>query len=46
MRELDKTYPAYGFSKHVGYGTKVHFEALEAHGACAIHRKTFRGVLS
>lgn len=45
MRELDKIYPAYGFAKHVGYGTKAHFEALRTHGACAIHRKTFRGVL-
>jgi ribonuclease HII len=45
MCELDKTYPEYGFAKHVGYGTKAHFEALRAHGACAIHRKTFRGVL-
>ncbi len=45
MRKLDKIYPAYGFSKHVGYGTKVHFEALRTHGACAIHRKSFRGVL-
>jgi ribonuclease HII len=46
MLEFDKTYPAYGFAKHVGYGTKAHFEALRAHGACPIHRKTFRGVLS
>lgn len=45
MRELDKVYPAYGFAKHVGYGTKAHFEALRAHGACALHRKSFRGVL-
>lgn len=45
MRELDKVYPEYGFSKHVGYGTKAHFEALRTHGVCAIHRKTFRGVL-
>lgn len=45
MQELDKIYPAYGFAKHVGYGTKAHFEALRGHGACAIHRKTFRGVL-
>jgi ribonuclease HII len=45
MRELDKAYPHYGFSKHVGYGTKAHFEALRRHGACEIHRKSFRGVL-
>jgi ribonuclease HII len=44
MRELDKIYPAYGFAKHVGYGTKTHFEAIRQHGACPLHRKTFRGV--
>ena len=45
MRELDAIYPAYGFAKHVGYGTRAHFEALKQHGACPLHRKTFRGVL-
>jgi ribonuclease HII len=45
MREMDKIYPAYGFAKHVGYGTKAHFEALKAHGACALHRRSFRGVI-
>jgi ribonuclease HII len=45
MQELDKIYPEYGFGKHVGYGTKDHFEALRKHGACEIHRKSFRGVL-
>jgi ribonuclease HII len=45
MREMCKIYPQYGFSKHVGYGTKAHFEALREHGACAIHRKSFKGVL-
>ena len=45
MLELDKIYPEYGFENHVGYGTKAHFEALRRHGACVIHRKSFRGVL-
>jgi ribonuclease HII len=45
MREMDKIYPAYGFAKHVGYGTKAHFEALKAHGACPLHRLSFRGVI-
>lgn len=45
MHDYDKTYPQYGFDKHVGYGTKKHFEALRKHGACEIHRKSFRGVL-
>ncbi|CAN5688843.1 hypothetical protein BH24ACI1_BH24ACI1_03690 [soil metagenome] len=46
MRQLDEIYPEYGFSNHVGYGTRAHFEALRKHGACPLHRKTFRGVLS
>ena len=44
MKKLDEIYPVYGFARHVGYGTKAHFEALQIHGACAIHRKSFRGV--
>jgi len=45
MREFDKIYPEYGFVNHVGYGTKAHFEAIRQHGACPLHRKSFRGVL-
>lgn len=45
MQEMCKVYPEYGFSKHVGYGTKAHFEALRQYGACPLHRKSFRGVL-
>lgn len=39
-------YPAYGFDKHAGYGTKEHLIALEEHGPCPIHRKTFEPVKS
>ncbi len=45
MREFAATYPEYGFAKHVGYGTKAHFEAIKKYGACPLHRKSFRGVL-
>jgi ribonuclease HII len=45
MREMCRIYPEYGFSKHVGYGTKAHFEALRKYGACPLHRKSFKGVL-
>ena len=45
MCEMDKIYPEYGFAKHVGYGTKAHFEAIKRYGACPLHRKSFRGVL-
>jgi len=41
MRDMDKEYPVYGFSKNKGYGTKQHIDALKEHGPCPIHRKTF-----
>lgn len=41
MVELAKTHPAYGFAQHKGYGTKAHYEALQRHGLCAVHRATF-----
>lgn len=31
----------YQFDKHVGYGTKLHFEMLCKHGISAHHRKSF-----
>lgn len=45
MRDLDLTYPGYGFSSHVGYATKTHYDALKLHGPCPLHRKSFRGVV-
>jgi len=44
MSEYDAVYPQYGFAHHVGYGTKAHFRAIQRHGICPLHRKTFRGV--
>ncbi len=44
MSNLANQYPAYGFEKHKGYGTKYHQEALQAHGPCSIHRKSFSPV--
>lgn len=41
MEELAEKYPQYGFEIHKGYGTKAHYAALAAHGACAAHRRTF-----
>ena len=38
---VSERYPAYGFEKHKGYGTKAHYEAIRAHGLCAIHRRSF-----
>ncbi|HEX8634450.1 MAG TPA: ribonuclease HII [Pyrinomonadaceae bacterium] len=45
MRDYEHIYPQYGFAAHVGYGTRAHLAALRAHGACPIHRRSFRGVL-
>lgn len=44
MLELDKQYPGYGFSKHKGYGTAEHMEALQRLGPCEIHRKSYAPV--
>lgn len=41
MEELDLVYPAYGFAKHKGYGTKAHYEALDRFGPSPVHRESF-----
>lgn len=41
MKELDKMFPDYGFSKHKGYGTKQHLECIERLGAISAHRHSF-----
>ena len=38
---LDKEFPEYGFAKHKGYGTKVHYEAVKKYGLCKEHRPSF-----
>ncbi|BDT66378.1 ribonuclease HII [Comamonadaceae bacterium OS-1] len=42
--QVDADYPQYGFAGHKGYGTAAHLAALQAHGACPLHRKTFAPV--
>ena len=45
MDELDQQYPNYKFSKHKGYGTKDHLDAIKKFGPIEhIHRKTFKPV--
>ncbi len=44
MVEMDATYPHYGFAGHKGYGASTHQAALETHGACVEHRRSFRPV--
>ena len=41
MMQLDEQYPEYQFKKHKGYGTKDHYAAIRAHGACPEHRLSF-----
>jgi len=41
MCRLHDEYPAYGFARHMGYGTAAHLDALKAHGACPQHRRSF-----
>ncbi len=42
--EVDAHYPQYGFAVHKGYGTAAHLDALRAHGASPLHRRTFSPV--
>jgi ribonuclease HII len=44
MIRLDRRYPGYGFSRHMGYPTPEHRRALKQLGPCWIHRRRYRGV--
>jgi ribonuclease HII len=44
MRELDSQFPQYGFAKHKGYITAAHTKALNTHGPCVEHRRSFSNV--
>jgi ribonuclease HII len=44
MERYHQDYPLYKFSKHKGYPTKAHKQAIQKFGCCPIHRKSFRGV--
>ena len=39
--EFDDRYPAYGFARNKGYGTRRHVEALMREGPCEWHRRSF-----
>ena len=41
MIALDELYPDYGFRRHKGYGTAEHLAALDRHGPCIEHRRSF-----
>jgi ribonuclease HII len=44
MQRMHALYPQYGFDVHKGYPTPAHLEALDKHGVCAIHRRSFAPV--
>lgn len=46
MIEMDRRYPEYGFSRHKGYGTRAHRDALRLYGPSPIHRLSFAPVRS
>ena len=41
MHALDAEFPAYGFAKHKGYATAEHIAAIDRHGLCPLHRRSF-----
>ena len=41
MQNLAACHPVYGFERHFGYGTMQHWQALQEHGPCAEHRRSF-----
>lgn len=44
MKELDQIHPEFGFAKHKGYPTKLHFEMIAQYGVTPHHRKSFKPV--
>lgn len=41
MRQLHKEFPHYNWKQNKGYGTEKHRSAIEIHGLCKYHRKSF-----
>ena len=41
MKEIEATYPGFGFGEHKGYGTPLHLRMLKRNGPCPLHRRTF-----
>ena len=41
MMNLHEQYPQYRWNKNMGYGTAEHRSAIELHGLCEHHRKSF-----
>ncbi len=41
MLHLHEAFPQYNWKKNKGYGTEEHRKAIEVHGLCEHHRKSF-----
>ena len=41
MTEQAERFPFYGWEKNKGYPTKTHYQGIEKHGLCALHRKSY-----
>jgi ribonuclease HII len=41
MKQLHKEFPHYNWKSNKGYGTMEHRNAIQAHGLCKYHRKSF-----
>ena len=44
MRQLHEQFPQYGFDRHTGYPSPQHLAALQAHGPCPHHRRSYAPV--
>jgi ribonuclease HII len=44
MKKLSASFPGYGFENNVGYGTKLHIQALKKNGITKIHRKSYKPI--
>jgi len=44
MCAFAQSWPAYGFERHKGYGTRAHAEALARYGVTPLHRRSFKPV--
>jgi ribonuclease HII len=42
MKKIHGEYPHYGWNNNKGYGTLIHRTAIEQHGLCGYHRKSFK----
>ncbi len=41
MLKMHEQYPEFGFDRHKGYPTKLHYEMIERHGILPIHRLSY-----